>query len=296
MPDAALEQVRSFNRLLTQRVGALNDRYLGRDRPLGECRLLWEIGDEGTDVRALRSRLGLDSGYLSRLLRNLKAAGLVHTEPRADDRRIRTVLLTETGRAERALLNRRSDALAASFLDPLDSDRQQRLVAAMGEVERLLTAALVEYAVVDPADPDAQLCLRQYVAELGTRFQEGFDPARSVSAEAHELRPPNGLFLLARVFGDPVGCGALKFHPDEPAELKRMWVADSARGLGIGRRLLEELESHALAGGARVVRLETNKTLVEAIALYRSAGYREVAPFNAEPYAHHWFEKRLLTE
>jgi DNA-binding MarR family transcriptional regulator/GNAT superfamily N-acetyltransferase len=296
MQGAGLEQVRRFNRLVTQRVGALNDRYLGRDRPLGECRLLWEIGDEGVDVRTLRARLALDSGYLSRLLRNLEAAGLVRTEPRADDKRIRTVLLTATGRAERALLDRRSDELAASFLDPLDSARRRRLVAAMGDVERLLTAALVEYGVVDPTDPDAQTCLEQYVAELARRFEAGFDPARSISAEAHELRPPEGLFLIAKALGEPVACGALKFHPDEPTELKRMWVADSARGLGIGRRLLEELESHALAGGAQVVRLETNETLVEAIALYRSAGYREVAPFNSEPYAHHWFEKRLLTE
>jgi ribosomal protein S18 acetylase RimI-like enzyme len=70
-----------------------------------------------------------------------------------------------------------------------------------------------------------------------------------------------------------------------------MWVAPSVRGLGRGRRLLTELETHAAAHGARTLRLETNRTLDEAIALYRSAGYREVAPFNAEPYAHHWFEK-----
>jgi len=93
--------------------------------------------------------------------------------------------------------------------------------------------------------------------------------------------------------GEPVGCGALKFHGDQPAELKRMWVAESTRGLGIGRRLLDELERHAADGGARVIRLETNRSLTEAISLYRSAGYREVAAFNDEPYAHHWFEKQL---
>ena len=101
------------------------------------------------------------------------------------------------------------------------------------------------------------------------------------------------LFLVATLRAEPVGCGALKFHGSEPAELKRMWVAESARGLGLGRRLLGELERHAAAHGASVVRLETNKTLVEAIALYRSAGYLEVAPFNNEAYAHHWFEKQI---
>jgi ribosomal protein S18 acetylase RimI-like enzyme len=83
----------------------------------------------------------------------------------------------------------------------------------------------------------------------------------------------------------------LKFHAEEPTELKRMWVADSARGLGIGRRLLAELEAEAARNGGRMVRLETNNSLSEAIALYRSSGYVEVEPFNDEPYAHHWFEK-----
>ena len=293
MTDAAVEQVRSFNRVVTQRVGALNDRYLARDRPLGEARLLWEIGVDGCDVRQLRSRLGLDSGYLSRLLRSLEAARLISVDVSEDDRRVRAARLTAVGLAERDLLERRSDDLARSFLEPLSEPRRQRLVAAMAEVERLLTAALVEVNVVDPAKPDAQFCLREYVAELGRRFDGGFDPALSISAELGDLRPPAGVFLVASLRAEPVGCGALKFHGNEPTELKRMWVAESARGLGIGRRLLNELEGHAAAGGARVVRLETNENLTEAISLYHSAGYREVAAFNDEPYAHHWFEKRL---
>src|SRR5712691_11721879 len=293
MTEAAVSRVRSFNRLVTQRVGALNDRYLARGRPLEEARLLWEIGADGSDVRRLRSRLGLDSGYLSRLLRSLEAAGLVGVAPSEHDRRVRTVRLTAAGRAERDLLDRRSDELARSFLEPLSEPRRQRLVAAMAEVERLLTAALVEIDVIDPAHSDAQLCVREYFAELGRRFDMGFDPALSIPAEIHELRPPAGLFLVAALRGEPVGCGALKFHGDQPTELKRMWVAESARGLGIGRRLLDELECHAAVGGARVIRLETNRTLTEAISLYRSAGYREVDAFNDEPYAHHWFEKRL---
>ncbi len=295
MSGSAVGQVRSFNRLVTERVGALNDRYLARDRPLGEARLLWEIGVDGSDIRRLRSRLGLDSGYLSRLLRSLEAAGLARVEPSEQDKRVRTVRLTATGLAERELLDRRSDELASSFLEPLSEPRRERLVAAMAEVERLLTAALVEIDVVDPADPNAQFCLHEYFAELGRRFDTGFDPASSIPATVDELRLPAGLFLVATVRSDPVGCGALKFHDGEPTELKRMWVAESARGLGIGRRLLTELERRAAAQGSSVVRLETNKSLHEAIDLYRSAGYREIEAFNAEPYAHHWFEKRLPT-
>jgi DNA-binding MarR family transcriptional regulator/GNAT superfamily N-acetyltransferase len=295
MIEAAVSQVRSFNRLVTQRVGALNDHYLARDRPLGEARVLWEIGREGCEVRRLRSRLGLDSGYLSRLLRSLEAGGLVRVRQSEDDKRVRTARLTPAGLAERDLLERRSDDLARSFLESLSEQRRERLVAAMAEVELLLTAGLVEIRAVDPAQRDAQLCLREYFAELGRRFDTGFDPALSIPIELDELRPPAGVFLVATLRAEPIGCGALKFHGDEPAYLKRMWVAESARGLGIGRRLLAELESCAAAAGARVVQLETNKALTEAISLYRSAGYREVDAFNDEPYAHLWFEKQLTS-
>ena len=158
-----------------------------------------------------------------------------------------------------------------------------------------MTPALVEIAPMDPAHPHAQHCLRAYFAELDRRFDTGFDPALSLPAEEEELRPPAGLLLVAILEGDPIGCGALKFRDNELADIKRMWVAESARGRGIGRRLLIELEEHAAKHGARAVRLETNRTLSEAISLYRSAGYVEVAPFNEEPYAHHWFEKQIVS-
>jgi ribosomal protein S18 acetylase RimI-like enzyme len=153
---------------------------------------------------------------------------------------------------------------------------------------------MVEIAPFDPAHPHARHCLQEYFSELDRRFDTGFDPARSIPADEDELRPPAGLFLVATLGADPIGCGALKFHDHEPTEIKRMWVAESARGLGIGRRLLSELEDHAAKHGARNVRLETNKSLVEAISLYRSSGYVEVAAFNDETYAHHWFEKELI--
>ncbi|MGN6173641.1 MAG: GNAT family N-acetyltransferase [Streptosporangiaceae bacterium] len=163
----------------------------------------------------------------------------------------------------------------------------------MAEVERLLVASAVQVAARDPRHPDARSCLRAYFGELSHRFDGGFDPGRSISADDDELTPPAGLLLVATVHGEPVGCGALKFHGGAPAEIKRMWVAPTARGLGLGRRLLADLEAHAAARGVRTLRLETNRALGEAIGLYRSAGYREVAAFNEEPYAHHWFEKTL---
>jgi DNA-binding MarR family transcriptional regulator/GNAT superfamily N-acetyltransferase len=293
MSDAIVDQVRRFNRIVTERVGALNDHFLGRERPLGEARLLWEIGLDGCELRVLRARLGLDSGYLSRLLRSLEAARLVKVAPVDGDQRVRVARLTAAGRRERAALDERSDELAQSLLAPLSSNQRERLVAAMHDVERLLSAASVQITAVDPEHPDAQYCLAEYVAELNCRSERGFDPSVGATALPHEVRPPAGEFFVAYLHGEAVGCGAVKHRADAPAEIKRMWIAPRARGLGLGRRLMERLEGCALAGGARVAHLETSAVLVEAIALYRSTGWVEVPAFNDEPFADHWFEKAL---
>jgi len=296
MDTSRVARVRSFNRTVTERVGALDDHFLGRGHPLGEARLLWEIGaeaDEGAEIRELRGRLALDSAYMSRLLRALEREGLVVVEASPRDRRVRHVCLTAAGGGAHAEQVRRAEGFARALLAPLSERQQERLAAAMAEVERLLFASMVRIAPADPRSADARWCLEQYVAELNERFEAGWDPTRSISAHAHELAPPAGLFLVARLYQEPVACGALKFHADAPSELKRMWVAPRVRGLGVGRRLLDELERHAKEAGVTVLRLETNRSLTEAIALYRRAGYQEVAAFNAEPYAHHWFEKRL---
>jgi DNA-binding MarR family transcriptional regulator/GNAT superfamily N-acetyltransferase len=287
-------QVRRFNRVVTQRVGALDDAYMSRGRPLGQARLLWEIGAGISEVRSLRARLDLDSGYLSRMLRALQADGLIEVTADGTDGRVRRVRLTPAGQAERLDLDRRSDDLAASILRPLGEHQRDRLVAAMGEVERLLVASMVHIGVVDPRHPDARQCVQAYFDELARRFDDGFEPALSNSADDEELTPPAGLLLVATLHADPVGCGALKLHPDGWAEVKRMWVSPTVRGLGVGRRLLGELESRAAAYGVRTLRLETNHVLTEAIGLYRAVGYDEVDAFNDEPYAQHWFAKTLL--
>lgn len=293
MRDEDIARVREFNRTVTQRIGVLNDEYLAQGRPLGASRVLWEIGPDGIDVRTIRARLGLDSGYLSRLLRNLEAEGLVTVKPDAADQRVRVVRLTKAGRVERAELDRRSDELAASLLASLDDHRSHELLDAMATVERLLTAGLVEFQVEDPTGPAASYCLQSYFDELTTRFDNGFDPSLGHAGDVTVFSEPTGLFLIAYLRGTPIGCGGLKFHNEHPADLKRMWVAETARGLGVGRRLLTELEQRASEGGAGVVRLETNKSLTEAINLYRTTGYTEIPSFNDEPYAHHWFEKHL---
>jgi DNA-binding MarR family transcriptional regulator/GNAT superfamily N-acetyltransferase len=293
MADATVDQVRRFNRVVTERVGALNDHFLGRERPLGEARLLWEIGLNDCEVRVLRARLGLDSGYLSRLLRALESAGLVRLTIGGGDRRIKVARLTAAGRRERAALDKRSDELAEALLEPLTLEQRGRLAAAMREVERLLTSTSVQIRPVDPEHPDAQFCLTEYVAELNRRSERGFDPSAGATALPHEVRPPAGEFFVAYLHGEPVGCGAVKHHQAAPAEIKRMWIAPSARGLGLGRRLLETLETCARDRGARIAHIETGAVLVEALSLYRSTGWIEVPAFNSEPFADHWLEKHL---
>jgi DNA-binding MarR family transcriptional regulator/GNAT superfamily N-acetyltransferase len=288
-----VECVRRFNRTVTQRVGALDDAFLSRTRPLGHSRVLWEIGPEGTDLRRLRSRLDLDSGYLSRVLRTLEDDGLVRVGRSPRDRRVHVARLTDAGVLERAELDRRSDEAATAVLTPLSDAQRQRLVAAATELERLLVASMIAVEPQRPGHPSARYCTAAYFEELARRFDTGFDPARSLPATDQDLVPPAGRLLVATLRGEPVGCAAIKFHGDQPAEVKRMWVADQVRGLGLGRRLLAAVEVQARSHGVRTLHLETNRALPEAIGLYRSAGYREVAPFNDEPFAHHWFEKRL---
>ncbi|HTM33835.1 MAG TPA: helix-turn-helix domain-containing GNAT family N-acetyltransferase, partial [Vicinamibacterales bacterium] len=286
-------QVRQFNRLVTQRVGALDDHFLGRDRPLGASRLLYEIGERGADLRELRRRLGLDAGYVSRLIKALIKEGLIRLVTGAGDQRVRTAQLTARGRHEMRELNTRSDRLAEGLLEAVTPKHRERLVAAMAEVQRLLRAAGVVIERVDPASAAARWCWRQYFAELDRRFPGGFDPGTSLPVDDRDLVPPHGAFLVASIDGETVAGGCVKTIAPRVGYLKRMWVAETARGLGLGRRMLEALEDETRALGLTRLRLETNKTLKEAIALYRSAGFRDVPPFNDEPYATHWFEKRL---
>lgn len=304
MTDALVDGLRSFNRTVTQRIGVLESEYLTRDRPLGQSRVLWEIGANGSglsggcDIRELRARLGLDSGYLSRLLRALEGGGLIEVNAADGDTRVRTARLTPAGHTELSELDRRSDDLARSILEPLSISQRQRLADAMAEVERLFVASQVQVAVMDTRSPEARYCIRAYFDEISARFSGGFDPALTLPAGDAELCAPAGLFLVATLHEEPVGCGGLKLLRNasgiiETAEVKRVWISPNVRGMGLGKRILAELEQRAITHDARTIRLDTNRALTEAIAMYRSAGYREVAAFNDEKYAHHWFEKRL---
>lgn len=227
------------------------------------------------------------------MLRSLERQRLAKVEAVADDGRVRHVELTRRGQREVTELDRLSDTFAKGVLAALTPTQQARLIDAMAVVEQLMKASAVDIAVEPPNTADALWCLKEYFNELAKRFESGFDPGRSISANADELTPPAGIFIIARLGGQPIGCGALKVKAAGLGEIKRMWVREDARGLGLGRRILEALEKHARELRLNTLRLETNRTLGEAQALYRRCGYVEVAPFNDEPYAHHWFQKVL---
>jgi DNA-binding MarR family transcriptional regulator/ribosomal protein S18 acetylase RimI-like enzyme len=292
--STAVPMIRSFHRTVTRRIGALNNRYLGRDRPLAESRLLFEIGAAGVAVRDLRARLGLDAGFVSRMLRSLESEGLVRTRRvEGEDGRARFASLTRAGKAEVRKLDDLSDELAQSILTPLSPEQGRKLVSAMAEVERLLNASAIVLEVENPASREATWCMSQYFQELHARFRRGFDPKVTLPTPAEDFMPPKGYLIVARLFGQPIGCGALRITGRDVADVKRMWVAERARGLGIGRRILGELERIARSRRLKSIRLDTNESLKEAQSLYRTSGFTEVPAFNAEPYAHLWFEKRL---
>ena len=285
--------LRQFNRYFTRRIGALDDHYLGQDRPLGEARLLFEISEagDGASLRELRTRLTLDAGYLSRLVRALGRQGLVRLRVHPGDSRSRIVELTPAGEAELTEQNRRADALAAGLLAGLDDTRRGELTAALGTARRLLRLAAITVETVDGASPDARACLTAYAADIDERFPEGFDPAALV--QPHEVSGDAGAFLVAYEEGRAVGCGALRRLEPGVGEIRHVWVHPGSRRLGLARRILEGLEQQAVVRDLAVVRLDTHAVLTEARAMYRACGYAEIPRYDENPYAGHWFEKRL---
>ncbi|GAA4606802.1 DNA-binding MarR family transcriptional regulator [Actinoplanes octamycinicus] len=283
-----IERIRAFNRYYTQHLGLLTDSYLGQDRALGPARLLYEIG-ERADLRELRVRLGLDAGYLSRLLRALQEQGLIAVRPHPEDGRVRVAELTEAGRRERAELDERSRRAIADSLGGLDEGQRAELVAAQGAVHRLLRVAATTITAVDPAAAEARECLRRYAAELAKRFPEGYD-----AGALTEPDQVDGTMLVVRESGRAVGCGLWTRLGGGVAELRHLWIAEDARGAGLGRRLLGALEADAAGQGIVAIRLGTHRMLTEAIALYRGAGYTEIANYSGSPYNQLTFEKTAL--
>ncbi|MGW6904582.1 bifunctional helix-turn-helix transcriptional regulator/GNAT family N-acetyltransferase [Streptomyces sp. NPDC054940] len=282
--------LRRFNRYFTRRIGVLDDHYLGQNRPLGEARLLFEIGD-GASLRELRSRLGLDAGYLSRMAKALEAQGMVRLNAHPRDSRLRMIEPTTAGRAELKEQNLRASAVATGLLEGLSEPQRARLTEALATTQRLLRLAAITVDLVDGAAQDARHCLDAYAADIDERFPEGFDKSDLVRPE--EVSGDAGAFFVAREEGRPVGCGALRRLEPGIGEIRHVWVHPDARRLGLARRLLDALEREAAARELTVVRLDTHAALTEAQSMYRACGYTEIPRYDDNVYAAHWFEKRL---
>jgi DNA-binding MarR family transcriptional regulator/GNAT superfamily N-acetyltransferase len=282
--------LRRFNRYFTRRIGVLDDHYLGQNRPLGEARLLFEIGD-GASLRELRSRLGLDAGYLSRMAKALEAQGMVRLSAHQQDNRLRMIELTPAGRVEVKEQDRRAGVAAAGLLDGLSETQRAELTRAMATAQRLLRLAGITVDLVDGAAPDARACLDAYAADLDERFPEGFDKDDLVRPQ--EVSGHAGAFFVAYEERRPVGCGALRRLEPGVGEIRHVWVHPDARRLGLARRLLDALEQEASARHLTVVRLDTHAALTEAQAMYRACGYTDIPAYDDNVYASHWFEKHL---
>ena len=291
MPPDPIARVRRFNRAVTSEVGALDTSFLGRGRPLGAARVLNAIGHGHSDVAAIRDYLGLDSGLMSRLLRGLEEEGLVETVAHPDDARRRVAQLTKRGRREfdayETLSNAQAEAMIARH------PRRDDLLAAMDLVASALGRARVSIVEMDPRADEARYCLGEYYAELARRFEQGFDVSLSRDPDAKDMIRPRGAFLVAMSDELPIGCVGLKGSGGDTAEVKRLWIAPSARGLGLSKRLMEATEAAARELKIKVLRLDTNRALPEAIALYRNSGWTEIDRFNDDPYPDYFFEKVL---
>ena len=289
-PDQ-IARTRRFYRAVTTESGVLDSAYLGLGRPLGPSRVLNAIGHGMTELDQIRAYLRLDSGLLSRYLRGLEDEGLILTAASDTDSRRRIATLTDAGAAEFAAYERLCDEQAASVISRFP--RPKALLEAMDLVAIAFGLDRIRFEVVPPADPRAQASLQAFYAELSERFARGFDVNLSCSPEHQDMIPPRGAFLLMTLDGIALGCAGLKGTDNGYAEIKRMWIAPSARGMGLTHRLMAAIEDQARALGIDTLRLDTNSVLHEACAYYRKHGWTEIARFNPDPYPDLFFEKQL---
>lgn len=285
-----IARIRRFNRAVTSETGALELSFLGRGRPLGVARVLHGVGHFGHDVQTIRQALNLDKAVMSRILKQLEEEGLLTLVPDPADGRKRLVQLTPAGEEERAaydtLSHEHAEKMLARHPDPA------ALLDAMDLVACAIGRDRIEITTEDPTGDTAHYCHGEYFAELQQRFDKEFHIGAGPDADAHRLIAPRGAFLVAWFDGLPIGCISLRSN-DGFAEIKRLWVAPSARGLGLAHRLMDTAEETARALGYGLLRLDTNSVLHEAVTLYRRTGWSEIGRFNDDPNPDLFFEKQL---
>jgi DNA-binding MarR family transcriptional regulator/GNAT superfamily N-acetyltransferase len=293
--QSAAKSLRHFNRFYTAQIGALDRYLLGSGRSLSEARVLFELAqsDELT-ASDFVWKLGIDGGYLSRMLNGFEKEGLLERRASASDRRVSHLVLTKKGHAVFAALDRRSQDTAEALVEPLGEAGQQRLVAAMREIETMFAGKTAEPVVLRPhrtgdmgwiVHRQALLYAREYgwdnsfealLAEITAAFIRNFDPAREQC-------------WVAERGGEMLGSIFLVRDTDAVAKLRMLYVEASARGLGLGGRLVDECIRFARDKGYARIDLWTNDILTAARRIYERAGFKLV---KQEP--HHSFGHELV--
>jgi DNA-binding MarR family transcriptional regulator len=258
---------------------------------LNAARLLNAVGQDRTEISDIRAYLGLDSGLLSRLLRGLEDEGLVLTQAGAQDARRRTVSLTAQGRAEFDVYENLSNAQAQAVLDT--TTNTEAFLKAVDLVASVFGQSDIEILDVDVEDQRFARCMKRYETELVQVLNIEFSLKETGSADLSKMRPPKGNCLIATSEGIELGCVGVTELTAGVGEVKRLWVSPATRGLGLSRRLMEQIEERARRLGMTRLVLDTNGGLSAALGLYRSMGWTEIERYNDNPYAQHFFEKRL---
>ncbi len=290
--------MRRFNRFYTKQIGVLHEGLLQSPFSLTEARVLYELASrDGPTASELGRELGLDAGYLSRILRGFETGGLIRRTPSALDGRQSHLWLTDDGRAAFAPLDQASRAEVGALLGPLSESEQKHLLDAMGTLQRLLDPkpdrapeprVPVLLRLHRPGDlgwivhRHGVLYAEEYgwderfeavVAEIAARFIQQHDPKRERC-------------WMAERDGEVVGSVLLVRDTDEVAKLRLLLVEPKLRGYGIGARLVQECERFARAAGYRTIRLWTNSVLVAARRIYERAGYRLVESTPHRSFGH----------
>jgi DNA-binding MarR family transcriptional regulator/GNAT superfamily N-acetyltransferase len=292
-----IEAVRSFNRFYTKQIGVLREGLLESPFSLTEVRVLYELAHRDSPTATeLSGELNLDAGYLSRILRSFEERGLISRTPSGTDGRQSHLCLTKKGEKEFAPLNARANDEIAVLLGKLTSAEQNRLIAAMQTIERLLSLqreSKTHYLLRQHQPGDmgwvvhrhGVLYAQEYgwdeqfealVAEITSKFIQNFDPKRERC-------------WIAEIDGENVGSVFLVKKSKSVAQLRLLLVDPKARGLGIGKRLVSECERFARQAGYRKIVLWTNSVLHSARHIYEEAGYRLI---HEEP--HHRFGHDLI--
>ena len=293
MGDDVVADVRRFNRYWTQVLGLLDEGLLETEHPLPEARVLFELAQRPVVERVeLRALLGIDDSFFSRLLQRLQRKGLIATETSPTDRRRRVIRLTPAGRDEARLLDERSARQVATLTGPLDAGVRRRLAAAMDEIERLTARPAADPAVVlrdlEPGD------LGWVVARHGALYaaEHGWDTdfevlvARIVADFHDELVPGRERAWIADVGGRRAGCVFAKQRDDTTAQLRLLLVEPWARGLGLGRRLVDTCLDFTRQAGYGSIMLWTNDVLVAARRIYEAVGFELVEEEPHHSYGH----------